>query len=121
MNRSDKLYILVRNDLKLGLQAAQSAHAIAELIFKYPSESSTWNKKSNYIIILSVKDENELHSFARKLKMAGTKLSIFLEPDLNMEATALAVLPGEMVAEILKELPLAMKDKTCPQKMQLDY
>lgn len=111
IHKSQKLYIIVRNDLEPGLQAAQATHAITDLIFKYPEEAAQWREKSNYVVILSTKDEKSLHKLAQKLKKAKAKLALFLEPDINMEATALAVLPGDSTWRLLAKLPLALKEK----------
>jgi len=89
---------------------AQATHAITDAIFKFPTESATWRKQSNYVVCLATENEESLQKIARKLKRAQAKLALFLEPDLDMEATALAVLPGEETWRILADLPLALKD-----------
>lgn len=112
MNKNQKLYLVVRNDLVPGLQAAQATHAITDLIFKYPNEAVKWRKDSNYVVILSTENEETLLRLARKFKVHKAKIALFREPDIDMQATAFAVLPGDSTWRMLADLPLALKEVT---------
>lgn len=46
-----------------------------------------------HLVVLGLKDEQQLHKSAQKLDQAGVRYRIFIEPDRNGEATALATEP----------------------------
>jgi len=90
-----RLYVLTRNDLGLAYQAVQGAHAVAQFVLDYPDNE--W--KNGYLIFLAVENDGDLWDWLYKLesqnKMKSTEkkilFSIFQEPDLDYELTAVAV------------------------------
>lgn len=108
--KSDKLYVISRRDLPPGVQAAQSVHAITEFSFEYPEIFREWYENSNYICILASTDENELIKLSERLKKKEVKHSIFREPDLNNELTAIAIEPGRDSKKACSSYPLALKE-----------
>ena len=109
IQNTDKLYIVTRQDLAPGAQIAQSLHAFREFIREYPELESNWYNNSNYIAVLSAKDEDELIRFLIRLEKKGIRFSIFREPDFNNEITAIALEPGDKSRRACGSYPLALK------------
>lgn len=103
------LYVVTRRDLTPGYQGVQSQHALAEFAYFNKLSFEMWRRESNYLSWLSVKDEKELRRLARKIDEACLQFSVFLEPDLDYQMTAIAIEPGRGSARILKRLPLALR------------
>lgn len=47
------------------------------------------------MVVLGVKNEQELAEWERRLADEGTRFATFIEPDRNNERTALAIMPTE--------------------------
>jgi peptidyl-tRNA hydrolase len=101
----EKLYIVVRADLKPGLQAAQACHALRLFSAEHPEEDRAWYEGSNNLVLLQVPDEREL--LALREKADGCPASLFREPDLGGEATALAF--GPAARKTVSNLPLLLR------------
>jgi len=90
-----RLYVLTRNDLGVVYQSVQGAHAVAQFMLDYPDNE--W--KNGYLIFLAVEGEAELEywleqfEYGNKMKSNDKKIpvSIFQEPDLDNQLTAVAV------------------------------
>jgi hypothetical protein len=97
----DRLYVVVRSDLEAGLQAAQACHAALE-----------WSKGKPEIpenlVILNAPDERTVRALHGKTESLGAVL--FVEPDLEGQATAFAV--SGSARPMLSCLPLAMRKKS---------
>lgn len=93
-----------------GLQIAQALHAFREFVFEYSELETSWYKNSNYIAILAGKDEDELINLIGRLEKKGIKFSIFREPDLDNQITAIAIEPGDKGRRITSSLPLALRN-----------
>lgn len=107
----DRLYIIVRGDLKHGQQLAQSVHAAFEFYHHNPSITSEWIDSSNYVVCLNVDDEESLISKAKEADSIGIVYRLIREPDLNFEATALALQPGPEARTLCAQLPLALRQQ----------
>ena len=105
-----KLIIITRRDLSPGYQAVQSSHAGIDFQHQYPDIAQKWNKQSNYLIILSVDNEYQLNQYVNKFEVNNLKTTIFREPDIGNEITAIAVEPNEKSKKICSNLPLAFKE-----------
>lgn len=103
-----KLYVLVRQDLNPGYQIAQSIHAKDQFTHIFPSIERKWYFESNTIVVLGVRNEQELNAFSFLAKENGLAYSLFFEPDIN-ENTALAIEPGEITTEIVQNLRPAIR------------
>ena len=90
INSTEKLRVVSRRDISIGYQAVQSCHAAIQFQHEYPSESSAWYKQSNYLAFLTIANEEELEKLIRKAEAKGIKHSIFREPDIGNEITAVA-------------------------------
>ncbi len=103
-----KLYIVVRNDLAPGLQAAQAVHAKELFTHEHSELNAEWYEKSNNIVLLQVPSKEELVALAYRMTTQSIQTSLFREPDLGNEPTAIAVGPDG--ARLLSTLPLALRD-----------
>lgn len=114
MTRADspaKLYIAVRADLPPGLQLAQSVHAMAQFWDEHPTFARSWLHRSNFLVVVSVADENALLALATEASLGrGLCTTKVNEPDLGDEWTAIAIQPGEEAAALCAEFPLALRN-----------
>ena len=109
MTQIDKLYVIVRKDLKPGLQLSQSCHAAMHFYFDYPKLTEDWIKNSDFIVILNIEDEQKLQELLKTANKLNIAASAFYEPDLNNELTAIALAPCQMSKKLCRGLPLALK------------
>lgn len=107
MKHGDKLYIVTRQDLQPGYQAVQSIHAAQQFAIEHPSLNKKWQEVSNYLGLLSVKNESRLRDLAQMAVHKGLSVSVFWEPDVD-EITAIAIEPGVKSKRLCKDLPLAL-------------
>jgi len=115
-----KLYVLVRSDISKSQQAVQSCHAVAALMGRelwdtdqcgdeiWPRQVDGWSTLEGHIVILKAKNEDMLKSWMDKVdKITLYDCTVFHEPDLNNEMTALAVIDhDERLTDLFDKLPL---------------
>jgi peptidyl-tRNA hydrolase len=101
--------VVSRKDLNPGQQAVQSGHAALDFTFQHPGQAAEWHKSSNFLIYLSVNNEQELSVLSEKLKLSGVKVTEFREPDLGNQLTAIAFLSDDVTKKFTSGLPLAFK------------
>ena len=106
---NQKLVSITRRDLIPGSQAVQAAHAAIDFQHQYPTIAQHWNKNSNYLIFLSVENEQELKRFIQKFQIYDLKHTVFVEPDLDNQITAVCVEPSERTQKLCSHLPLALR------------
>ena len=83
------IYVFIRKDLPLPQQVVQSSHACIEA-----AKSFLDNELEHpHLVVLGVKGEQQLYNSAQKLDKAGVRYRVFIEPDRNNEATAIATEP----------------------------
>ena len=87
----------------------QSIHAAIQFKFEHPEISVDWFEKSNYLGLLSVENEGELIKLTEQAKELGISYSIFREPDIDNQITAIALAPGPKSKKLCSRLPLALK------------
>ena len=121
--RYEKLYIITRRDLKPGLQAAQVAHAAFHFTYEHRPLALQWLQESNFLIILSAADEQELKSYGKLAEDLNLPVSWFHEPDINNELTAIAIAPSPVTVELCSDLPLALREYVLgpPEDVTLTY
>ena len=102
--------VVSRRDLPVGTQALQSAHALADFIYQHPLESKEWHTKSNYLVFLTVADEEQLIKLISKAILMGIKHTVFREPDLDNQITAVAFQPSEQARKLTSSCPLLGKE-----------
>ena len=91
-------------------QAVQSGHAAIQFQYEHFDIASKWFNESNYLIYLSVENEEKLHNIIYKLQKSNLKYSVFREPDLNNQVTAIAIEPSEKTRKLVSNLPLMLKE-----------
>lgn len=101
--------MVTRNDLSPGQQAVQSMHALRQFTADHPEIDQCWFEKSNYLGLLSVNDEEELHKLIEKALRNNIRLSVFKEPDIGDKVTAVALEPGPLTKKLCSNLKLALK------------
>jgi peptidyl-tRNA hydrolase len=83
------MYILIRNDLSNAQKAVQACHAAIESSRQFTKPTD----EHPSVILCSVKNENKLLKCAKELEDLGIEHTIFREPDIGNQATALASKP----------------------------
>lgn len=75
LNKESKyIYVMVRKDLPMADQVVQVGHVCFDA-------GHYWGKDGVHLILLQVKDENELLEWSYYLKDAEIKHTVFYEPD----------------------------------------
>lgn len=111
MKEGDKLYVITRRDIAAGYQAVQSVHAGIQFIFEHPEYAECWYKQSNYLGLLSVATEVELIGLIERATAQDIRFSVFREPDIGNQITAIVLAPGLKSKKLCSKIPLALKDK----------
>jgi hypothetical protein len=88
----------------------QSAHAAIDFQHAHPKEATDWQTKSNYLALLTVANEEELYKLIDKATIRGIKHTIFREPDINNEITAIAFEPCDASRRLTSGCPLLGKN-----------
>ena len=109
VKEGDKLYVITRADLEPGYQAVQSMHALRQFTAEHPEIDKIWFEQSNYLGLLSVKNEEELLGLIEQATNQGINHSIFREPDIDNQITAIALSPGAKSKKLCSRLPLALR------------
>ena len=65
---------------------------------------------SNYIAILNVANEYELNNLIERAINSGIKFSVFKEPDIGNQITAITFEPGLKSKKLCANLKLALKE-----------
>lgn len=86
----------------------QSIHAAIQFAMEYPDTNKEWFENSNYLGFLSVPNERDLLKLAERAKSIGIECSIFREPDIDNQATAIALAPGSKSKKLCSNLNLAL-------------
>lgn len=102
--------MVTREDLSPSQQAVQSAHAAIDFCFNHPQRAGPWFKESNYLILLSVKNESELLLLIEECRKKQLKYSRFIEPDLGNQVTAVAIEPSPKTKRLTRKLSLTLKN-----------
>ena len=88
----------------------QSAHACVQFQHEHPELARDWFTNSNYLIFLSTENEDSLKELIKEANSKNIKISIFREPDINNEITAIALEPCEQSRKMTSRLPLMRKE-----------
>ena len=87
---NEKLRVVSRRDIQFGYQAVQAGHAAIQFQHEHPELAKLWYTQSNYLAFLTVKDEAELEKLIFKAEAKGIAHSVFREPDIDNQITAVA-------------------------------
>lgn len=85
-------------------------HALRQFVHDHPDIDKEWFEKSNYLGFLSVKDEHELIKLAESALGLGIKFSVFREPDIDNQITAIALEPGAKSKKLCSNCQLGLKE-----------
>lgn len=111
---NDKLVLVTRADLPVGMQAAQVAHALRQFVQEHAQIEREWFAKSNTLVLVKVPDEVALSRLLEHAKCLRIAVSSFREPDLDDEVTALALQPCSATKRLTRNLPLiGASDRAC--------
>lgn len=86
--RVPKMYVLTRNDLSETYRMVQGAHALAAFSNEHPEKFKMWGNQT--LIFLCVRNLIELEDWVSRLDGDNIDCSVFYEPDLKDQPTALA-------------------------------
>ena len=81
-----KLYVMVRTDLSVSQQAVQAGHAVAEIILR--GQQGDWDNGT--LVYLGANSEEDLEKQIFRLERKDIPFSIFREPDIGNQITAIA-------------------------------
>ena len=93
-----KLYVITRRDLGLAYSGVQAGHAVAQWMIEHPKQE--WNNHT--LVYLSVEDEDELDTCLCRAIAMMEPTSVFHEPDIGDEMTAIACLTDTKIFKKLK-------------------
>ena len=105
----DKLYLVTREDLSPGYQAVQACHALRQFVADHPEIDKEWFTQSNYLALLVVKNLDDLVKLQNDAQNLGLRVSVFDEPDIDNQITAIAIEPHPKSQELCRSLSLALK------------
>lgn len=88
----------------------QSAHAAIDFQHEFPVEAKQWQTSSNYLAVLTVEDEESLIKLITKAILLGIKHTVFREPDIDNQITAVAFEPSEQAKKLTSSCPLLGKE-----------
>lgn len=88
---------------------AQSCHALMSFREEHPEIAKAWHSISNYICILEIENEFKLNQFIEKCLNLNINFSIFKEPDLDNQITAITIQPGIKSKKLCSNLKLALR------------
>lgn len=99
-----------KNLITPGYQAVQAAHSIPLFSLEHPEIFFEWYHVSNYLVVLSVDNEESLKNLIAKAKERGIKCSVFAEPDIDNQITSIALEPCTETDRLVSNIPLALKE-----------
>lgn len=109
MQDNPKLVVVTRADLSPAQQAVQAAHAAIDFCFQHPGRASPWHAQSNYLVLLALKNEQELLTLISRCQDVLLDHTVFREPDLGNPVTAVAIEPSAATQKLVRRIPLLLK------------
>jgi hypothetical protein len=103
--------VVTRCDLSPGYRAVQSTHAAINFIFEHPSRAGPWFRDSNYLVQLEVDSEDNLRELIYKAEKLRIRYTVFREPDIGNQITAIALEPSAETLKLVKKISLLFKNK----------
>jgi hypothetical protein len=107
----EKMYIVVRNDLKPGLQIAQAVHAAIAFALTY--------EEGENVVVLQAPDEQTVSDLVTQARRLDYQALSFSEPDLGGQVTAGAF--GGEAKRLLSTLALALRTEVLPGLLDEAY
>lgn len=90
---------------------AQAVHAAFHFSVDHPDLVTDWCSASNFLVVVSVPGEAALVALQDQATAAGIRSTLVREPDVDDQATALALEPGKTARKLCAQLPLALREK----------
>ena len=92
-------------------------------LHEHPEILFEWYNVSNYLVVLSVDNEESLKNLIAKAKDRGLKCSVFTEPDIDNQITSIALEPCVETTRLVSSIPLALKEynKHFNEKKEVAY
>jgi hypothetical protein len=84
---------------------------MAQFSKEHSSVFERWHFSSNYLVIVAVPDEDALLDLITEASRRGLRRSATREPDIDNQATAVAIEPGPEASRLCASLPLALKER----------
>lgn len=100
--------------MSAGYQLTQSLHALTEFSKEHFSLYQNWYNFSNGLSVLALPNEDKLKHLISKLSEKGISFSVFIEPDVNNQVTAIAIAPSLEAHKLCSSIPLALKEYNQP-------
>lgn len=104
IQEGDKLYVITRDDLIDHYKSVQSIHAATVFAFEHRDIFEQWYKQSNYICLCSVNSEYDLNQLIEKASSKGIAYSLFREPDIGDQITAITFEPSRDAKKLCSKL-----------------
>lgn len=104
------MYIVVRSDIPPGHQLAQAVHAAFQFSVEHPGLCDNWYRSSNYLVIVSVPDEDAMIPVVANAIGSDLPFSLVREPDIGDQITSLALPPGDASRKLCANFPLALRN-----------
>lgn len=76
---------------------------------EHPTLTKRW-APDPWLVVLAAEDEAELVSYLNRATRRGLSTSIYREPDLDDQITAIAIEPHPETKRLCSSLPLALKE-----------
>lgn len=114
INKYNNLIVVTRQDLTPGYVAVQSIHAVTVFSNENKEAYQKWYDFSQAITLLAVPNEDHLKFLISKLAQRGIRYSIFNEPDIDNQVTAIAIEPSEAAFKLCSSIPLALRQYNAP-------
>lgn len=95
----------------MGYRSVQSCHAAINFIFEHPGRGDPWFHNSNTLVQLEVNNEEQLKLLIRKCQQLDLCYTVFREPDIGNQITAVAIEPSDITRKLVRNIPLLFKDK----------
>lgn len=95
-----------------GYKAVQSTHAAINFVFEHPARAGPWFSSSNTLVQLELKNEKQLKLLIEKCQYHQLECSVFREPDIGNQITAVAIQPSPITQKLVQKIPLLFKNKT---------
>ena len=103
-----KLVTVTRKDLDAGYQLAQTIHSGQRFAYHHPELHREWIEKSEYVVSLSVDNEEKLERLYYKLQDYGATVVAFREPDIDNQLTSICYYGTPEIIKITSNLKLAL-------------
>lgn len=95
-----RMYVLVRLDLSETYRVVQGSHAVCKYALEHYDQFKVWN--NGYIVYLGVQNLIALRKWDMKLMDSSKVYSVFREPDLDNQETAIACYDDGKIFEGLR-------------------